>query len=60
MKHPRTYIKAIAGALFGATAAGLGNAMADGDLTRPEAVAAVGLGLVAGAGVYWSPKNADS
>ena len=35
-----------------AAAGGLGLAMLDGDLTRPETIAAAGLGLVTGFGTY--------
>lgn len=58
MKHPRTFIKAIAGTAAATAAAALGNAMADGNLTLKELVASAGLGLAAGAAVYFSPKNA--
>lgn len=58
--NPRTYIKAIAATAAATAAAGLGNAMADGNITGPEALAALGLGLVAGSAVYLSPRNADA
>ncbi len=49
--------KAIAGAL-GAAVVALGTAMADGDLTRPEVIVALGAGLVVGGGaVYAAPAN---
>lgn len=51
--------KAIAGTLAATAAAGLGNAMADGNLTAQEAIASLGLGLVAGAAVYFAPRNAE-
>lgn len=57
--NPRTYVKAITGALATAAAA-IGTSMSDGNLTGPELVAGLGLGLVAGAAVYLSPKNAPS
>lgn len=47
-----------------ATAAALGTAMADGDLTRPEVIVAIGAGLVAGSlgggAVYAAPANRDA
>lgn len=48
--------KAVAGAVGGFLAA-LGTAMIDGDLTRPETIAAAGFGLLAGFGVYAAPRN---
>lgn len=57
---PSRIAKAIAGAAAAAVAAGLSNAMADGNLTGPELVAALGLGLGAGAVVYRAPKNVDA
>ena len=57
---PSRIVKAIAGAAAAAVASGLSNAMADGNLTGSELVAAIGLGLGAGAVVYLSPKNADA
>ena len=48
--------KAIAGTLGGFLAA-LGTAMIDGDITRPETIAAAGFGLLAGFGVYAAPRN---
>lgn len=54
---PSRIAKAIAGAAAAAFASGLSNAMADGNLTGPETVVALGLGLGAGAVVYLSPKN---
>lgn len=48
--------KAVAATLLGAAAA-IGTALLDGDLTRPEAVAAVGAGILAGAGT-WAVPNA--
>lgn len=57
--NPRYYVKAVAASVLAALAAGLGNSMADGALTLNEAVAALGLGLIAGAGVYVAPRNAD-
>lgn len=59
MKHPRTYVKAIAGGLATA-AATIGTSMLDGHLTGPEVVAGLGLGLSAGAAVYLTPANASS
>lgn len=56
--NPRYYVKAVAATIMATAAASLGNAMADGNVTVNEAVAALGLGLVAGAAVYLSPKNA--
>lgn len=56
----RRISKAIAGTVAATIAAGLGNAMADGNLTAPEAIAALGLGLTAGAAVYFAPRNADA
>lgn len=51
--------KAIAG-FAGATLAALGAAMADGDITRPEVIVAVGAGLVVGGGlVYSAPANIE-
>lgn len=35
----------------------LGGAMADGDVTRPEVVVAVGVGLVTGTAVYRVPNE---
>lgn len=35
----------------------LGGAMADGDITRPEVVVAVGVGLVTGTAVYRVPNT---
>jgi hypothetical protein len=58
--NPRYYIKAVAATVMATAAASLGNAMADGNITVNEAVAALGLGLVAGAAVYLSPKNATA
>lgn len=52
----RSIRKAVAGAVGGFLAA-LGTAMIDGDLTRPEAIAAGGFGLLAGFGVYATPRN---
>lgn len=53
----KAYKKAIAG-FIGAAITALGTAMADGNITQPEVVAAVGLGLVAGGGiVYAAPRN---
>lgn len=43
---------------IGATAAGLGVAMLDGDLTRPEAVMSLGAGLVFGFAT-WRVPNAS-
>lgn len=49
--------KAVGGAVS-ATVVALGTAMADGDLTRPEVIVAIGAGLVVGGGgVYLSPAN---
>lgn len=49
--------KAIAGAVSASVVA-LGTAMADGDLTRPEVIVAIGAGLVVGGGaVYAAPAN---
>ncbi len=50
-----TIRKALAAAAF-ASVAGLGAALADGDLTGPEALIALGLGLTAGAAVYQIPN----
>jgi len=51
--------KAVAGAISTITVS-LGTAMADGDLTRPEVIVALGAGLVIGGGlVYAAPKNAE-
>lgn len=51
--------KAIAGFVGSATVA-LGTAMADGDLTRPEVIVAIGAGLVVGGGlVYAAPANVE-
>lgn len=47
--------KAVA-ALIGGVLTGLGTAMADGQLTGPELVAAAGLGLAA-AGAVWRVPN---
>ncbi|KAA1380528.1 hypothetical protein [Aeromicrobium fastidiosum] len=55
----RTFRKAIAGGLATAAAA-IGTSCTDGNLTGPELVAGVGLGLVAGATVYLTPRNASS
>lgn len=52
MKYVR---KAVLAAGF-ASAAALGGAMLDGDLTRPECLIAAGMGLVAGAAVYRIPN----
>jgi predicted phage tail protein len=50
--------KAIAG-VIGSVAVSMGTAMADGDLTQPEIMVALGAGLVVGGGiVYVAPKNA--
>lgn len=57
---PRRYTKAIAATVTATVAAAIGNAMADGNLTAPETVAAIGLGLTAGAAVYLSPKNRET
>ncbi len=35
----------------------LGGAMADGDVTRPEVVVAIGVGLVTGTAVYRVPNT---
>ncbi len=43
---------------FWATVAALGSGLLDGQLTQTETAAAVGVGLVAAAGVYVAPKNA--
>ena len=53
------YRKAVHAGLW-ATVAGLGTALLDGQLTQGEAAAAVGLGLVAAAGVAAAPKNAPA
>lgn len=51
--------KAVAGAVS-ATVVALGTAMADGDLTHPEVIVAIGAGLVVGGGaVYAAPANQD-
>lgn len=51
--------KAVAGFIGSATVA-LGTAMADGDLTRPEVIVAIGAGLVVGGGlVYVAPANVE-
>ena len=44
-------------ALAFATAAALGTAMLDGDLTTAEALASLGAGLVTGAGTYAIPNR---
>jgi hypothetical protein len=51
-----TIRKAIAAAGFGLVGA-LGAAMVDGNLTTAEVVTALGVGLVAGAGVYAIPND---
>jgi len=58
MRHPSKFVKAITGTVAATIAAGLGNAMADGNLTPQEAIASFGLGLAAGAAVYFAPRNA--
>lgn len=58
MKNPSTYAKAIVGAATATAAAAIGNAMADGNLTINEAIASLGLGLVAGAAVYFKRNTA--
>lgn len=52
----KTIRKAIAGTIGGFLAA-LGTACIDGDLTRPETIAAAGFGLLTGFGVYAAPRN---
>lgn len=47
--------KALTG-FVGAVGAGLGTAMADGDLTRPECIVALGAGILAGTAVYRIPN----
>lgn len=54
----RTIRKAIAAAAFG-TAGAIGTALLDGELTRGETLASVGVGLLAGVAVY-NLKNADA
>lgn len=48
--------KAAAGSITGFAAA-LGGACLDGQLDGGEVIAAAGLGLIAGFGVYVAPKN---
>lgn len=49
-----TIYKAVAATAFAALAA-FGTAMADGNLTGPEAIAAAGMALVTGAATYTAP-----
>jgi hypothetical protein len=51
----KTFRKAYTAAAV-AFVGGLGLALADGNLTGPEALVATGLGLVAGAAVYRVPN----
>lgn len=51
-----TIRKAIVSGGF-ATAAALGAAMLDGNITRPEILVAAGMGLVAGAATYRVPNT---
>lgn len=39
------------------TLGAIGGAMADGDITRPEVVVAIGVGLVTGTAVYRVPNT---
>lgn len=53
----KAYRKAVAG-FIGSALTALGAAMADGNITRPEVVVALGAGLVIGGGlVYAAPRN---
>lgn len=56
---PRTFRKAITGAVATAASA-IGTACLDGNVSSTELIAGAGLGLVAGAAVYLTPKNASS
>lgn len=53
----KAYRKAVAG-FIGSALTALGTAMADGNITRPEVIVAIGCGLVVGGGlVYAAPRN---
>jgi hypothetical protein len=52
----KQYSKGIAAAI-GTGVATIGTAMADGDLTRPEVFAAIGLTLVSVGIVFGAPRN---
>ena len=56
MSYLSTIRKALMAAGF-AGAAALGAAMLDGDLTRPEAVIALGMALTGGVAVWRIPNN---
>lgn len=55
----RTTIYKAGMALLGAGGGALGTAMLDGNLTVPEAVAAVGAGIIAGVGTWWLPYQVE-
>lgn len=53
----KAYRKAVAG-FVGSALTALGTAMADGNITQPELIAALGGALVVGGGlVYAAPRN---
>jgi hypothetical protein len=53
----KAYSKAIAG-FVGSFLTALGTAMADGNISQPEVIVALGAGLVIGGGlVYAAPRN---
>lgn len=55
----KAYSKAVAG-FIGSTLSALGTAMADGNITQPEIMVALGAGLVIGGGlVYATPRNVE-